>query len=56
MVSRDFVPMLYQSAAWVDGQFINPLGIEPLAGYWSSWVWIGGHRQQVADVAADHSE
>ena len=56
MVSRDLVPMPYQSAAWADGQIINPLGIEPLAGYWSSWVWIVDIGGRLADVAVDNAE
>src|SRR5258706_1107460 len=56
MVSRDLVPMPYQSAAWADGQIIKPLGIEPLAGYWSSWVWIVDIGGRLADVAVDNAE
>jgi hypothetical protein len=41
MVSRDLVPMLYESAALVDVQIINPLRIDPAAAYWASWVGIG---------------
>ncbi len=30
----------YESGTSADVQIINQLGIEPLAGYWSSWVWV----------------
>src|SRR5438093_2937261 len=34
-------PRAYESAVLADAQIINPLGIDPGADYWKSWLRIG---------------